>query len=149
MEPQREFPFGSARARSEDPVTSHAAADSLRPQVITEIQRKVIAYAQAQGERGFTDEQLSTYFAHTRSTYRTRRAELTDLELIVDTGRRQVGSTGRRMIVWCHRDFATPQALKAAAQRRSQDAMSEQASMVKLVGGEGGALPHDPPPGQP
>mgnify|MGYP006921304607 CR=1 FL=1 len=114
MQPQRELPFGAGRARREDPVTSHAAGDSLRHHVVTEIQAKVLAYALAQGARGFTDEQLSMFFASTRSTYRTRRSELTDLGLIVDSGRLQLGSTSRRMMVWVHRDFASATALKAA-----------------------------------
>ena len=49
---------------------------------------------------------MNDHFNHTGSTYRSRRAELADRGVIIDTGRRkQRGEGGRNHIVWMHRDY--------------------------------------------
>ena len=90
--------------RTKDPDTSREAAESI-VEKRTKIQRMVEEYAKRIGPVGFTDQQLSTFFGTAGSTYRTRRAELTDRGIIVDTGLRSTAASGRRMIVWIHSDF--------------------------------------------
>lgn len=87
-----------AFARRSDPVTSwEAACEATKG--LRETQRKVLQYAFERGPRGFTDEQLNEWFGSHSSTWRTRRAELTALGYITDTGAR-VGEVGRRRVVW-------------------------------------------------
>ena len=91
--------------RISDPDTSREAAASVLPH-LNAIQQQVLDYAQSRGKHGFTDVLMNTHLnAEGKSTYRTRRAELTALGFILDTGRTlQIGS--RRHTVWVHRDFA-------------------------------------------
>lgn len=100
------FEQGRAHARREDPQTSHDAARAITPSVGT-IRNQVEAYAFGKGERGFIDEQLSTAFdAADKSSYRTRREELTKAGTIVDSGKTKANAGGRQCIVWVHRTFA-------------------------------------------
>ena len=85
--------------RRTDPVTSRQAAEGLLDK-ITDIQQKVLNYAQDRGYLGFNDEQLNIYFNTHKSTYRSRRAELVKKGLIVDAG-----TTRDKMTVWVHRDY--------------------------------------------
>jgi len=86
--------------RRTDPVTSRQAAEGLLDK-ITDIQQKVLNYAQDRGYTGFTDEQLNIYFNTHKSTYRSRRAELVKKGLIVDAG-----TTRDKMTVWVHKEFS-------------------------------------------
>jgi hypothetical protein len=51
------------------------------------------------GTNGMTDFELEEIFGNHGSTYRTRRSELTEQGLIIDTGRTRV-QRGRNRIVW-------------------------------------------------
>jgi hypothetical protein len=94
-----------AKARSTDPETSFEAAESIMPK-LNEVQQKVEEYAISRNRFGFTDYEMNEHFNHTGSTYRSRRAELADRGVIIDTGRRkQRGEGGRNHIVWMHRDY--------------------------------------------
>lgn len=94
-----------AKARRSDPETSFEAAESIMPK-LNEIQQKVEEYAISRNRWGFTDYEMNEHFNHTGSTYRSRRAELADRGVIVDTGRRkQRGEGGRNHIIWMHRDY--------------------------------------------
>jgi hypothetical protein len=95
---QRPAPAPVAHARNSDPDTSHAAARSVRH--IRESQAEVLALFRAHGP--MTDELARTvYRGHqSPSGLRTRRSELVGRGQLVDTGRRVVGATGRRMVVW-------------------------------------------------
>ena len=86
--------------RRTDPVTSRQAAEGLLDK-ITDIQQKVLNYAQDRGYTGFTDEQLNIYFNTHKSTYRSRRAELVKKGLIVDAG-----TTRDKMTVWVHKEYS-------------------------------------------
>lgn len=90
--------------RRHDPDTSKEAADFIEPKRNL-LQEDVLNYAFDQGEKGFTDEQLSNAFNCSGSTYRTRRAELTAKGLIVPTQRRARLASGRRAVVWVHRNY--------------------------------------------
>ena len=94
-----------AKARATDPETSFEAAESIMPK-LNEIQQRVEEYAMGCNKWGFTDYEMNEHFKHTGSTYRSRRSELTDHGIIIDSGRRkQRGQGGRNHIIWIHRDY--------------------------------------------
>jgi hypothetical protein len=91
-------------ARRTDPETSHEAARAIAPAADT-IRAEVERWARGRGAEGFIDEELSAaYDAAESSSYRTRRAELTQAGIIVDSRRRRDNSNMRKCIVWVHRD---------------------------------------------
>jgi len=67
---------GYALYRKGDPATSRAAAQAILA-LLPALQQAVYAYAYGCGPDGFTDHDLAWYFNSYRSTYRTRRSELT------------------------------------------------------------------------
>lgn len=91
-----------ARARRTDPGTSHEAAASVRR--ITETHSRLLALLAEQGP--MTDEEISAAWAGSGlppaspSGLRSRRAELVDRGLIVDSGSTRTTASGRRTIVW-------------------------------------------------
>lgn len=98
-----------AHARRDDPQTSHEAAAAITPG-LGELQAEVERYALAAGPIGFTDAAMSEALDDPSSTYRTRRSELTDKGIILDSGRRaKHGESDRNRIVWVHRSFMPEQ----------------------------------------
>jgi hypothetical protein len=92
--------------RRDDPDTSREAAEAVAPHM-NRVRIAVVKFATHCGYFGFTDYELNEYFMTTGSTYRSRRSELADLGLIIDSGRRkQQIDGGRNHIVWVHVDFA-------------------------------------------
>lgn len=90
----------AAHARRTDPDTSHMAADEITP-ALRQLQAMVLAYAARRGLGGFTDPEMNEDFGTHLSTYRTRRAELVEMGLIEDSGKRlQVGGKGRKHAIW-------------------------------------------------
>jgi hypothetical protein len=89
--------FKLFRRKSKD--TSIAAAVSIAPE-IPNIEAQVYAYARSRGNNGFTDEELNEHFKTTKSSYRSRRADLVEQGLIADTGVRTKNAGGRFTIVW-------------------------------------------------
>lgn len=97
-----------ARARFTDPTTSHAAARSLSEDDLRGSQRAVLACLRVYGPG--SDSTISGRYAARREAHgwprqspsglRTRRKELADAGLIVDTGDRVTLPSGRRSIVW-------------------------------------------------
>jgi hypothetical protein len=85
--------------RKGDPLTSRAAAQAISAQ-LPALQKAVYAYAYRCGPNGFTDQDLAWYFNSHRSTYRSRRSELTRAGLIMDTGRTRILPTRRSAIIW-------------------------------------------------
>lgn len=99
------FGGGQAHARRTDPATSYQAAAAVTPD-LRSLQGQVADYARRAGVGGFTDAQLSADLDDDGSTFRTRRSELTDRNIILDSGqRRRWGDSLRSRIVWVHRDF--------------------------------------------
>ncbi len=90
-----------AVARRSDPDTSWEAARSVTN--LRKSQEEV--YAVLAASDGLTDEQIGNWLhaSQSPSGLRTRRAELVARGLVVDSGKRRVGPTGRRMIVWAVR----------------------------------------------
>ncbi len=84
--------------RRDSRATSIEAAESIVPS-LTDIQNAVLAYAK-QKPTGFTDDEMNRHFQSYGSTYRTRRAELTAKNLIVDSGKLTRLPSGRNATVW-------------------------------------------------
>lgn len=78
--------------------TSMAAADSLEPETLSHLQRKVLGYIQ-QHPAGCTDEEIQRGLGINPSTERPRRIELTRRGLVVQAGERRTKS-GRKACVW-------------------------------------------------
>lgn len=94
-----------AHARRSDPATSHEAADAVTPE-LKELQALVEQYALTAADNGFTDASLEEFLGDAGSTYRTRRAELTARNIILNSGQtRTFGESTRQRIVWVHRRF--------------------------------------------
>lgn len=88
-------------ARKTDPHTSLDAAKSLRAVRITQTRRKIIELLR-QFPDGLSDQEIGHKLATVASPsgLRTRRAELVEMGLVADSGRRAVTTSGRRTIVW-------------------------------------------------
>ena len=89
------------RARRTDPVTSHLAAESVDN--VTQTQAFILRCL----KRPRNDVELvNAYMAYktapnaSESGIRSRRAELVDRGLVIDTGRRVKLASGRYSIVW-------------------------------------------------
>lgn len=90
-----------AKARNTDPKTSHAAADSVRN--ITATHKFVLALIEVHGP--LNDEDLLALYLDqvgviSPSGLRSRRSELVDRGLVVDSGERVKMLSGRNSIVW-------------------------------------------------
>lgn len=84
-------------ARRTDPHTSHRAAELIAPK-IKPLQQKVLAVLRLNDD-GLTDYEIEDYYRDHGSTYRTRRAELVDLGIVIDTGKTRI-IKGRARKVW-------------------------------------------------
>lgn len=94
-------------ARVGDPDTSHAAARSVRP-FLTARREAVLLVLSGAGP--MTDEELHAEYAfavaldvvppQSASGLRTRRSELVDAGMVVDTGERRATASGRQAVVW-------------------------------------------------
>jgi len=103
-----------AFARTDDPETSHEAAESLSPETLRLSQAAV--YAVFLDYSPLTDTQLIDLYEWMRLTMglpkqspsglRTRRNELRDGRLVRDSGEKAVLDSGRRSILWelCEQD---------------------------------------------
>ena len=94
------FAEQEARARTTDPETSHAAAASVK---VRESQKTVLTLLKQVGPA--TDDELLEVAIRqqlpiTPSGLRTRRCELVQMGLAMDTGERKRKQTGRMAIVW-------------------------------------------------
>lgn len=79
--------------------TSLEAYESVTPK-LNSIQKEVLALFKEVGEDGLTDEELSNLMGSNASTYRTRRSELVQKGVLVDSGLRRKLLSGRNAIVW-------------------------------------------------
>lgn len=126
-----------AHARASDPDTSHAAADAITPH-LSELQRWIESYAFGKGTAGFCDAEMAYELDDPTSTLRSRRAELTEKLLIVDSGRRKrYGESERQRIVWVHRTFADSQPpdrhRQSKAEQRQSDARTIAAELESAL----------------
>jgi hypothetical protein len=86
------------RARPGDPDTSHIAAERIQHRM-TDIQIEVLDYFRSIWPQAITDLDLQSYFNDHKSTHRTRRSELTEMGLIVDTKLRRF-QDGSNRVLW-------------------------------------------------
>lgn len=95
-----------AHARSTDPGTSHAAADAATLGIERQ-RRLVLEFAHQRGSQGFVDAELEERHPdESPSGLRTRRSELVERNLVLDSGmRRRWGDSPNQRIVWRHRDY--------------------------------------------
>ncbi len=91
------------RARADDPATSHAAAASVKG--LRDSQNAVLRVLWVSGPA--TDEQIAVRYEHladaprqSPSGLRTRRKELVERGLVVDTGHTRKLKSGRKAILW-------------------------------------------------
>jgi hypothetical protein len=82
-------------SRRSDPETSRNRLSADR---ITRIQQDILNYV-SRYPGGVTDLDIQTFFNDQGSTYRTRRAELTERGLLKDSGER-MRQQGRRRVLW-------------------------------------------------
>lgn len=87
--------------RRTDPGTSAEAGRAIQPSRRS-VEIQVEAYALDRPE-GFTDYEMGQHFGNQSATYRTRRHELTQAGRIVPTAERRRLPSGRRAVVWTHR----------------------------------------------
>jgi hypothetical protein len=90
---------GDARplARVTDPSTSHEATARIAS-TMSDTQKLVLDFIRSRGASGCTDLDIQRRFGNHGSTYRTRRAELTALGLVRDSGVRVMQDKGRRIV---------------------------------------------------
>jgi len=84
------------RSRSGDPDTSHAAADYAAPKMN---ERRIVVLQHFVRFGSMTDLDLQILCKDQGSTYRTRRSELAQMGLVVDTGVRRLQQDTNR-IIW-------------------------------------------------
>ena len=83
-------------ARQSDPETSHQAARTLTP---TQLEDKVLTALKLH-PAGATTHELAAMLKLSLVTVSPRMAPLSRKGLVVDSGRRKCGESGRRSIVW-------------------------------------------------
>lgn len=93
--------YRALMSRRDHPSTSREAAASVN---VGALQAKVLRAFEEAGKYGFTDEELDKLHAGASPTLRPRRVELARKGVVVDSGTKGETSTGRKAIVWVHRD---------------------------------------------
>jgi hypothetical protein len=105
-------------ARRTDPETSRQAAESLDEDYLRISQQAILTLMTRWGAAGLMDHDMIKQYAqsHLRnpqmfpyqseSGLRTRRKELVDKGLVVDSGRRGVTRSGRKSIYWVIAEMA-------------------------------------------
>lgn len=91
------------------PDTSRRAADKVTP-AVGSIRRQVEAFWHARGEAGTIDDEMMEALSpddqsRADNSYRPRRVELSDANILLDSGRRRNNARGNPCVVWVHRDF--------------------------------------------
>ncbi len=96
-------PHLPAAVRTSDPRTSHAAARSMKPDVLgkqrSEALRVIKAYADTVHD-GATAWDVARSTGYQQSVCARRCSDLHELGLIEDSGYTRAGSSNRQMIVW-------------------------------------------------
>lgn len=90
--------------RRTDPRTSYEAADGVIHK-LRATQIRVLNELKKAGSEGLTDFDLEEICQDHGSNFRTRRSELVDVGLVVDSGRTKI-QKGSRRIVWIAAEYA-------------------------------------------
>ena len=94
-----------AKARTNDPVTSHLAAESVKDVTATqEYVLRALRRSRTDVELVQAYNNLKTAPKASESGIRSRRAELVRKGMVIDTGRRVRLDSGRYAIVWGRAD---------------------------------------------
>lgn len=94
-----------ARVRSTDPDTSQAAAESLDPRALGARCQELYELIWHHG--GLATHQLVAITGYDRGNTARRITDLKQAGWIKDSGRRAIGPTGRRSIIWVPVEAAT------------------------------------------
>jgi len=92
--------YHPARARNTDPQTSHDAAASVAGQTETQRHLLELLAAEPATDMDLMERWQPEWGPATPSGLRTRRSELTEAELVIDTGERRPSPSGRLCVVW-------------------------------------------------
>ena len=94
--------YAKPRARLTDPETSHAAAAELKRESVTRLRSVVLSLLRKceMDDRSLVVLALQLEPKYSQSGIRTRRAELVELGLVEDSGKRVRMPSGRMAIVW-------------------------------------------------
>tara|TARA_Y100001963_G_C6477854_1_gene307568 strand:+ start:117 stop:515 length:399 start_codon:yes stop_codon:yes gene_type:complete len=88
-----------AYARNNDPVTSHEAAEKIQ-EGLPSLEAQVLKSIRASGSKGQNSYEVEIATGIPNQTCTPRLAPLRRKGLIVDSGERRPGGTGRNQIVW-------------------------------------------------
>jgi biotin operon repressor len=88
-----------AFAKRSDPETSHVAAKKIKKD-LPKLEHLVLQSIRQSGDRGMTGDELAEDTNIFRHTCCPRLAPLKRKGLIVDSGERRPGNTGKKQIVW-------------------------------------------------
>lgn len=98
---EQELDFtGAAYARRTDPSTSKAAAASVQGELATRLESVVLDTLKQFGDRGATTHELSDQSGIPFWSLSPRIKPLVRKNLVIDSGERRVGPSGRKSIVW-------------------------------------------------
>jgi DNA-binding MarR family transcriptional regulator len=89
----------NAHARRTDPETAHEAAESISD-ALPALEAQVLTALRARGDRGATTHELAEYLQLSLVTVSPRLRPLALKGLVLDSGFKRAGSSGRRSIVW-------------------------------------------------
>lgn len=90
---------GEARARNTDPATSHQAAAQVRGDDATRME-KLVFDCLNEAPHGLTNHELVEATGLTWNTVTPRIRPMVRKGLVMDSGERRPGPTGKRCIVW-------------------------------------------------
>jgi hypothetical protein len=94
--------FAKTKARTEDPATSKAAAEALKPGSVLRLRNIVYLFLSKKSmEDGELVARVSVaYPEYSPSGVRTRRSELVEIGKVRDSGLRQKLASGSEAIIW-------------------------------------------------
>lgn len=116
--------------RSPDRPTSKKAARRV-PRVTV---RQLVNEFALRARNGFTDEAMQKMRPDwSESTARKRRTEMTEENIILDSGREQINDNGNSMAVWIHRSFH-PNPPPVAPRKAKPTRKQLEAEIVRLQG---------------
>lgn len=92
-------PSSRGMARRTDPTTSHEAAVSIAAE-LPELEARVLAALRRRGDEGATTHELAELLGISLVTVSPRLRPLATKKLVVDSGVKRTGASGRRSIVW-------------------------------------------------
>lgn len=90
--------MSEAYARTQDPDTSHDAAESIRGKIATDLENLVISALKQRG--GMTSQEVADYLNMRRDQVSPRFAPLKRKGIIIESGEKRRGDNGRLSMIW-------------------------------------------------